>query len=178
MSRLMQQFDNFIRLFSVDRMLLALFLFPKKCPCKIHVKTQYTKRSSPGQILSRLMQCSHLTKFIIKLCIFRWQRTTGPCQPCSWVPLVKCMVENCPAKWRILWCQTPRSRPAKNCRFIVRAHSKSPLSLVGLSVIRLQSCLLEITSGKEGTRKSYTNVTLNHLTADWPSLAKQKPLSR
>ena len=144
-SRLMQQFDDFIRLFSVERMLLALFCFPRNVPAKPISK--HSAQNVPSlAILTSLMQWSNLTKFI-KLCIFRWQRTTGPCQLCSWVPLVKCMVENCPAKWRILWCQTPRSRPAKNCRFIVRAHSKSPLSLVGLLVIRLQSCLLEITSG-------------------------------
>ena len=39
---------NLTILFSVDRMLLALFLFPKKCPCKTHFKTQCTKLPSPG----------------------------------------------------------------------------------------------------------------------------------
>ena len=46
----------------------------------------------PYSVLSSLMQCRHLTKYI-KLCIFRWQRTTGPCS--YFIQLyLKCPLEN------------------------------------------------------------------------------------
>jgi hypothetical protein len=60
-SRLMQQFDDFIRLFSVDRMLLALFCFPRNVPAK-PISKHSAQNVPPQAIMSSLMQCSNLTK--------------------------------------------------------------------------------------------------------------------